>query len=77
MVCTDLHDDLDEVFLPELLPRAGHQVRVHLDDPERRHAVGGERAAGGRQEAACHAADVAGSAVRRLGIDVGWPVCYS
>ena len=72
-LCTDLHDDLDEVFLPELLPRAGHEVRVHLDDAERRHAVGGQWAAGGRQEAA-YAADGARSAVCRVVVDVGRPV---
>ena len=77
-LCTDLHDDLDEVFLPELLPRAGHEVRVHLDDPQRRHAVGGQGAAGGRgRQEAAHpgAADRAGSAVSPVVVDVGRPVC--
>ena len=71
-----LHDDLDEVLLPELLPRARHEVRVHLHDAERGHALRGQRTAGGRQEAkpAGAAAGRGSRAVERIVVDVGGPI---
>ena len=71
-----LHDDLDEVLLPELLPRARHQVRVHLHDAERSHALRGQGTAGGRQEAQPAAAGNRSRAVERVVVDVGGPICW-
>ena len=42
MVRTHRHDVLDKVFLPVLLPGAGHQVVVHLDDAPARHQLGAQ-----------------------------------
>ena len=36
------HDILDKVLLPVLLPGAGHQVVIHLDDPPARHLLGAQ-----------------------------------
>ena len=80
---THPHDILDEVLLPVLLPRAGHQVVVHLDDApagDRLRAQG--RHEGSVERAGSVAADLAllhlddprggGGRTRRAGLRHRW-----